>query len=130
MKAILWVFGVALMLFVLAWVNEDNIRNWFFPNNIEVKVYGEATIEGVKIDWTAESIEDTVTLFDKGEALDIDFRERGHNTFLLYYNDEFIGSFDQFKSNKVSGNQYNFMIWQGQDSIRADLKILGPEAPL
>lgn len=130
MKAILWVFGIALLLFVFVWANEDNIRDWFFPNSIEVQVYGEATIEGVKIDWTAESIEDTVTLFDKGETLDIDFREGGHNTFLLYYSDKFIGSFEQFKSNKVSGHQYNFMIWRGQDSIRADLKILGHEAPL
>ncbi|MEP2772204.1 MAG: hypothetical protein ABJH05_08645 [Fulvivirga sp.] len=130
MKAILWVFGVALFLFGLVWLNEDNIRNWFFPNSIEVKAFGDATPEGVKIDWTAESIEDTVTLFDKGKALDYDFRAGGYNTFLLYYKDEFIGSFEQFKSNKVSGHQYNFMIWQGKDSIQADLKILGPEAPL
>ncbi len=130
MKAILWVFGLALLLFALVWINEDNIRDWFFPNTIEVQTFGEAKPQLIKIDWTAEATEDTITLFENGKTLDIDFRAGGYNTFLLYYSDEFIGSFEQFKRNKVSGHQYNFMIWQGQDSIHAYLKIQGPEAPL
>lgn len=130
MKSIAWVVGICFVLFCIAWFNVDNIRDWFFPNVIEVNAYGEADVTKVKVDWTAEALNDTVTLFINGEQVDEDFRGQGYNFFLLYYENQFIGTFEQFKSNKNSGHTYNFMIWQSQDSVQADLKIKGPEAPL
>lgn len=130
MKAVAWVLGVAFLLFCIAWLNVDNIRNWFFPNNIEVRTYGDAKPELVKIDWTAEAFRDTLTLYDQGTAQDAEFRAGGYNYFLLYYKGKLLATFEQFKSNPVAGHNYNFMIWQNQDSVQVNLKIEGPEALL
>jgi len=130
MRALGWTFAVVLILLFTAWLFRGRFKQWLFPNIIGVQTYQEAKSSHVRIDWTSENDADTVTLYKAGEAIKTDFYAKGYNTFLLYYDNQLVGTFDQFKSTEGLGSQYNFIVWKKQDSLIVDLKINGFDAPL
>lgn len=128
MRAIAWVFGIVALLFFGVYLAKDEIRKWFFPNVVELKTYGDAEQSQVQIKWTSEGESDTLLIYTAGKQTEEEFRSKGYNYFMLYYRDELLTTFDQFKEMANSGHKYDFMLWQHQDSIQTDLRIFGPEA--
>jgi len=130
MRAILWVFVGIAIIYAGVWLFKDDIRDWFFPNIVEVETYAEAQGEKIRVDWTAENQSDTITIFSNKKQLTGDFRSSGFNQFLFYYEDQLVEQFEQFKTTPSSGHHYRFIFWKKQDSVKLDLQIQGPEAPL
>lgn len=130
MRALGWTFAVVLILLFTAWLFRGSFKKWLFPNTIGVQTYQEAKSAHIRIDWTSEYDQDTVTLYSAGRVFKTDFYARGYNTFLLYYDDQLVGTFDQFRKTAGIGSQYNFIVWKKRDSLIVDLKINGVDAPL
>lgn len=128
MRALIWVFGIVALLFFGVYLVKDNIRNWFFPNIVALQTYGDAQRSQVQIKWTAEGERDTLLIYTEGKQTGEEFRAKGYNYFMLYYRDELLATFDQFKDMTNSGHKYEFILWQSEDSIQTDLRIIGPEA--
>lgn len=130
MKAFLWVFGVCLALFLLTYLFKDNIRKQFLSNKVLLQTRGHINPKTVRINWTAETKEDTVTVFTGGSETNAVFEAAGPNHFLMYYNGKHVASFEHHKTTAVLPHTYTFQLGQEKDSLYANLKIFGPEANL
>lgn len=130
MKAFLWVFGVCAALFVLTYLFKDNIRRQFLSNKVLLQTRGPINPKTVRIDWTTETKEDTITVFEAGDETNAVFEAAGPNHFLMYYNGQLVADFEHHKTAAVLPHTYTFQLGQERDSLYADLKIFGPEANL
>ncbi|MTI22726.1 hypothetical protein E1176_16965 [Fulvivirga sp. RKSG066] len=128
MRAVLWVFSIVILIYLAAVSFKQDITNWLFPNIVRVNFQGEALPQLTNIKWTSEAENDTIVIYDNGKQLTQSFRARGFNTFLLYYDNKLVDSFEQFKNNPNSPHYYEFLLYKQRDSLLVDLKIKGAEA--
>lgn len=128
MKAFLWVIGICAIVFIIAYLNKDNIRRAFFTNHILLHARGETNPALVRIDWTSEVTTDTVTVFENGHETEALFEARGRNVFVVYYKGESMGNLEHFKSNAYNPHTYIFELLLQQDSVYLDLTVSGPDA--
>ncbi|ELR68808.1 hypothetical protein C900_05821 [Fulvivirga imtechensis AK7] len=130
MRAVLLIFSTCLLFFLSVWLLRDNIRRWILPNRVIVQAQGNVDAEQVKIYWTAETADDTLTIFSGARQTDAIFEAGGFNIFLLYYQNQQVAQFEQFKQSVTAPHTYTFHLWQEGDSIYTNLKIYGPDANL
>lgn len=128
MKAIAWVFGTIIVIFLIVWLFSGQLLNLMFPDKVEVVGFNEAEVKNIRIDWTVEGQADTISIYTNGEQLVRNLKKTGRNYFMLYYQGEYLDTFSQFKTNQLLGHQYTFYISQQGDSLLLDLKISGPDA--
>lgn len=130
MKAFLWILGICSLLLFAVFLLKDDVRRLFFSNTIIVQTRGNLSPKEVRIDWTAESGTDTLTIFSDGHETGEIYEAAGFNTFLIYHKGDYLGHFEQFKTNAFNAHTYTFMLQHEGDSVFLDLKIFGPDATL
>ena len=128
MKVLAWLLGIGILMIGLLFVFRHNIRRQFLGNHLFIQAKGNCDPRLVKIKWTAEHHRDTVTIFENGHELDQPYEAKGHNSFLVYYEGEYVGALEQFKSNAYSPHTYIFDITIEQDSLYLDFRISGQES--
>lgn len=128
MRAFLWVISICAAVFLMVYLNKHHIRRAFFSNHILLNAKGETDPALVRIDWTAEAVGDTVTVFEKGHEVDALYEARGANIFMIYYKGESMGNFEHFKSNAYNPHTYIFELLLQKDSVYLDMTVSGPDA--
>ncbi|UII25559.1 hypothetical protein LVD15_19945 [Fulvivirga maritima] len=127
MKALIWVLGICLVSLVILYSFKEEVRHWLLPNTIILNKRGSVDVQHLRIDWTYEAANDTITIYDKGVETSEPYEARGRNVFLLYYDQKLVGEFEQFKMSANTPHTYLFSITAREDSIFTGLKILGPD---
>ncbi|WP_420551356.1 hypothetical protein [Tenacibaculum aiptasiae] len=127
MKKIKVVLSLFTILFLIIYIEfYYEIREFMNPNSLYVTT-NNLDINKVKIKWTSE-LSPPLIVFEKGNQLDVKFKEYGKNKFYVYYDDELVHAFGHFKSNNWHGNEYYIKLFPDNGTIYGNSQIIGPDS--
>jgi len=102
------------------------VRNKLNPNIVKVETVGEIDREKVKVIWT--SYQKSKVVFENGKDLKKYFKEYGKNKFQVFYDNDLVGEFGQFKYNNWHGQEYKILLEVDTlNKIQYSVVVVGPD---
>ena len=98
------------------------VREQLNPNSIDVQTLNGLKKDHVTIILCVEVMKcDTIYKF--GKLLKKNFKEKGRNSFQVFYDDSLVSVFSHMKTQSWEGYKYNFIIKKQFSSITAEVDV-------
>ena len=98
------------------------VREQLNPNSIDVQTLNGLKKDHVTIIWCAE-VTKCDTIYRNGELLKKNFKQKGRNSFQVFYDDSLVSVFSHMKTQSWEGYDYNFIIKKQFSTVTVEVDV-------